>query len=136
MPGSPEWVGVRAWVQNSSFHPQISFLGLTPSPPHPFPLKVLEADSVLCSHSPWLKSPLARWKSLEILTRTASLSRPDLMQVCWKATSGVQFGCFSPFPRLEAKAIPHSKPHFCPEEPGKRILAKPLFFLRFPLPFT
>lgn len=106
------------------------------SPPHLFPLKVLGADSVLCSHNPWLKSPLAKWKSLEILTRTASLSRPDLMEVCWEATSGVQFGCFSPSPRLETKAIPGPKPHFCPEKPRKRILAKPLLCLRFPLPDT
>lgn len=119
-----EWVGVRAWVQKSSFHPQI----VIPGPqPHPFPLSRYLGQTVLCSHSPWLKSTLASWKSLEILTRRLwqeeinlkHKTRPD--PEGWKAASGVQFRCFSPSPGLEMKAGPGRKPNFCPEDWGRKF---------------
>lgn len=78
IPGSPGWVGVPVWVQNRVFFiPKSSSLGLAPPTPKHTPLpslKVLGADFVLCFHSPWLKRPVAKWKSQEIPIRTRSLS--------------------------------------------------------------
>lgn len=102
-PGSPGWVGVYAWIQNTFFHPQI----IIPEP-YPPPLaspKILGADSVLCSHRFWLKSP---WlggkakKSQQGLPLSWGCSRrrftnpqPRHYAHMSELTSGILFRCFS-----------------------------------------
>lgn len=66
------WIG-RCSKSFFCFTPKSSWRGLTTPTPLPS-LKVLGSDFVLCSHSSWLKRPVAKWKSQEIPIRTPSLS--------------------------------------------------------------